>query len=103
MSSPSHVLAHLGAPPEAIHSRSWVSSRDRSHSWAFSYLHFLLGRGAWAPRLKDLQVELLVKLLDLVRHAVGQKLGPHGHEQTVVAGAVIDQRVHQFGRHERCV
>src|SRR5208337_764021 len=66
------------APREAIHSHSWVSSHLHSHSWAFSHLHFLLGRGAWVPGLKHLQVELLVKLHDVVRHAVGQQFGAHG-------------------------
>jgi len=51
--------------------------------------------------LKDLQVTFLVKLRDVVRHAVGQELRAHDHEQAVVAGAVIDQRIHEFGRHER--
>ena len=34
---------------------------------------------------------------------MGQQLGTHGHQQPVVAGRVVDQRVHQFGRHERRV
>ena len=53
------------------------------------------------PRLEDLEIGLLVKLRDLMRHAMGQELGPHDHEHAVVARAVIDQRIHQLGRHER--
>ena len=53
--------------------------------------------------LIDLQVNLLVELGDVVRHAVGQKLSAHDHEQPVVAGAVIDQSILELGRHERRV
>ena len=95
MSSPSQVLAHLGAPPitptelapqSSSTSQRWAFSSlgDLAHahhrkqlicsSRASSHLHFLLERGARVPRLKDLQVTLLVELRDVVRHAVGQEL-----------------------------
>ncbi len=38
-----------------------------------------------------------------MRHAVGQELGAHDHEQPVIARAVIDERVHELGRHQRRV
>src|SRR5580693_10012316 len=79
------------ASPEALA----LYSRTSSH------LHFLLEHGTRAPRLKDLQVTFLVKLRDVVRHAIGQELASHVHEQAVVARAVIDQRLHEFRRHER--
>ena len=53
--------------------------------------------------LEHFQVGFLVKLHEIVRHAIGQEFGPQGHEQAIVASAVIDQCVHEFGRHQRRV
>jgi hypothetical protein len=33
----------------------------------------------------------------------GQELTAHDHQHTVVARAVVDQRLHELGRHERGV
>src|SRR5271165_4685690 len=96
-------------PAKAPRSHRWearphapleASARYRSPS---SHPRFLLGRGTCAPRLIEFEVTLLVKLRDFVGHSMGQKLTPHDHQQTVVACAVVDQRLHQLGRHQRGV
>ena len=91
-------LSALEISPTRTTGSDLLSSHGHRHTFAF-----FLSAGRGVPRLIDLQVTLLVKLRDLVRHAVGQELAAHDHEQAVVARAVIDQRVHELGRHERRV
>ena len=53
--------------------------------------------------MKGLEVTFLIELRHLVRYAVGQKLRAHDHERPVIAGAMIDQRLHELHCHKRGV
>ena len=121
MSNPSHVLriwehrrshqpsGRTGAlpPANARRSRRWQSlplappEASAPHSATSSHLRFLFERGAGAPRLRGLQVTFLVELRHVVRHAIGQQLRADNHQLPVIAGAMVDQRLHELGRYER--